>query len=228
MLSFFDHSTVMAQPWADAGYLSYCIDTQHPRGETHDERNENIILVGADLHNWLPPQEGKIVFASFFLPATDLAGSGARAFHEKGISKLIDTLSLFTRSVELAESLKCPYFIENSVSTISSYWRPPDHAFDPCDYGDLYSKKSHLWVGGGFVMPTKESVRPIEASLERTNPRGFMPAGFAKAVFKANAPRQRTTGQAPQPNVRDYPSKVAASLEANCGCEVNETLPTVE
>lgn len=45
MVSFFDLSTVMAKPWAKAGYLCYCIDLQHPPGEHVDPENENIIRV---------------------------------------------------------------------------------------------------------------------------------------------------------------------------------------
>ena len=42
MISGFDKSTIMAQPWAKAGYLCYCVDLQHPVGETRDG---NIIRV---------------------------------------------------------------------------------------------------------------------------------------------------------------------------------------
>ena len=204
MLSFFDHSTVMAQPWAEAGYLCYCIDMQHPRGETPDESNANIIRVGANIHHWLPPRDGIFVFAAFFPPCTDLAVSGARWFRDKGIGKLVDAVALFKRSVDLAELLKCPYFIENPVSTISSYWRPPDHTFDPCDYGDPYKKKTCLWTGGGFVMPMTSPVEPTEGmklywlppSPDRANLRSKTPAGFAKAVFEANNPRISTAPRA--------------------------------
>jgi hypothetical protein len=208
MLSFFDVSTVMARPWAAAGYLCYCIDMQHPRGETHDESNENIIRVGANVHHWLPPREVEIVFAAFFPPCTDIAVSGARWFRDKGIGKLVDALALFKRSVDLAELLRCPYFIENPVSTVSKYWRPPDHSFDPCDYGDPYTKKTCLWTGGGFVMPPKSPVEPTEGmklywlppSPERANLRSVTPTGFAKAVFEANDPSKKLPSLVKQKN----------------------------
>ena len=76
MISCFDKSTVMAKPWAEEGYLCYCVDLQHPRGET---REGNIIKVGADMHTWIPPR-GEIAFAAFFPPCTDLAVSGARCY----------------------------------------------------------------------------------------------------------------------------------------------------
>jgi hypothetical protein len=41
--------------------------------------------------------------------------------------------------------------IENSVSAVSTFWRKPDYAFDPCNYGgylippgDAYTKNLSL------------------------------------------------------------------------------------
>lgn len=48
----------------------------------------------------------------------------------------ISALTLFKRSVDIAELIGAPFLIENPVCTVSSYWRKPDHTFDPCDYGD--------------------------------------------------------------------------------------------
>ena len=52
VISCFDLTTTLVQPWADAGYLCYCVDLQHPPGET---REGNIIRVGTDVREWLPP-----------------------------------------------------------------------------------------------------------------------------------------------------------------------------
>ena len=150
----------MAKPWAEEGYLCYCVDLQHPRGET---REGNIIKVGADMHTWIPPR-GEIAFAAFFPPCTDLAVSGARWFKEKGLHRLSDAIALFARCVDIAETLECPWLIENPVSTISSYWRKPDHRFHPWEYGDAYTKKTCLWTGNGFVMPERRPVFPSEGS----------------------------------------------------------------
>jgi hypothetical protein len=200
MLSCFDKSAVMAQPWAEAGYLCYCIDLQHPKGE---RREGNIIRVGADMHTWIPPR-GDIVFASFFPPCTDLAVSGARWFKEKGLHCLARAISLFARCVDIVKTLECPWMIENPVSTISSYWRKPDYTFHPWEYGDPYSKKTCLWVGNGFVMPEKMPVIPWEGSKmhrlpptqDRAHLRSLTPAGFARAVFKTHHERVREDDRA--------------------------------
>lgn len=191
VISCFDYSTRMVKPWAEAGFTCYCVDVRHPPGETVDD---NVIKVGVDILEWLPPRED-IAFAAFFPPCTDVAVSGARWFKDKGIGALINALSLFDRSVLLAEWTGAPYLIENPVSTVSTYWRKPDYTFDPCDYGDPYTKKTCLWTGGGFVMPDKVPVSPTEGSKmhllpptkDRANKRSETPEGFARAVFEANA-----------------------------------------
>ena len=194
-ISCFDKSTNMMQPWADNGYLCYCVDIQHKPGE---HREGNIIKVGADLRDWLPPKN--VSFAAFFPPCTDVAISGARWFKDKGLGSVIRSLELFKRSVDIAELLDCKYLIENPVSTVSTYWRKPDHKFDPCDYGDPYTKKTCLWTGGGFVMPEKNRVEPIQVcsqgswvqqlggrSQKTKDKRSETPMGFVQAVYDANS-----------------------------------------
>jgi hypothetical protein len=146
MLSCFDRSTIMARPWADAGYTCYCVDVQHPPGES---REGHIIKVGVDVRDWLPPRE-PLAFAAFFPPCTDVAVSGARWFKDKGLGALVNALQLFDWSVKMAEWSGCPYMIENPVSTVSTYWRKPDYTFHPYEYGDPWAKKTCLWTGGGI------------------------------------------------------------------------------
>jgi len=190
----------MVKPWSDAGYTCYCIDIQHRRGETKDG---NIIYIGANILDWLPPQKHKIAIAFFFPPCTDTAVSGARHFKDKGLGALIRALELFKRSVDIAEILGCPYMIENPVSTVSTYWRKPDYTFNPFEYtgfcaNDNYTKKTCLWTGNGFVMPKtyrnlslgkpEERILKTPPGVHRANFRSITPEGFAKAVFEANAP----------------------------------------
>jgi hypothetical protein len=197
VISLFDQSTNMVAPWADDGFVCYCVDLRHAPGE---HLNGNIIRVGADIREWLPPfAPVAAVFA--FPPCTDVAVSGARWFQDKGIGSLIESLHLFKAAVRIAEWTGAPYMIENPVSTISTYWRKPDFIFDPCDYGgylrpnaDAYTKRTCLWTGNGFVMPKKRMVSPVEGSRmhrlgpseDRASLRSVTPKGFAQAVFEAN------------------------------------------
>ena len=197
IVSLFDHTGNMVAPWAEAGFLCYCVDTRHPDGE---RREGNVIRVGADVREWLPPYAAiKMLFA--FPPCTHVAVSGVRWFRDKGLGSLIEALELFDAAVRLAECTGAPYLIENPVSTVASYWRKPDHTFNPCDFGgyvdppaDAYTKKTCLWTGNGFAMPKIRPVTPIEGSrMHRLAPspdramlRSVTPKGFARAVFEAN------------------------------------------
>lgn len=197
-ISLFDKTANMLHPWAEDGYLCYAVDIQHPAGEN---REGNIIKVGADVRRWLPPR-GDIAAAFAFPPCTHLAVSGARWFKGKGLFALADSIELFAYAASLCEWTGAPYMIENPVSTISTYWRKADHAFDPCDYAgypngeeDDYTKKTCLWVGNGFVMPEAKRVEPQKGSKmhllppsdDRADLRSATPLGFAYAVHEANS-----------------------------------------
>ena len=78
VVSLFDVTGNMVVPWAEAGFLCYCVDIQHPPGE---QREGNIIWVGADIREWLPPFDPiKMLFA--FPPCTHVAVSDARWFQD--------------------------------------------------------------------------------------------------------------------------------------------------
>lgn len=73
----------------------------------------------------------------------------------------------------------------------------PKLIFNPCDYGDPYTKKTLLW--GKFNIPVKNTVTPIKVckqgswlqklggkSEKTKSMRSITPPGFAKAFFEAN------------------------------------------
>lgn len=198
VLSLFDYSCTSVKAFAENGYECWCVDIQHPKGIN---RNGNVIKVGADLRNWIPPM-GIWDFVMAWPPCTHLAVSGARWFREKGLHALADAIRLFAIAVDICEASGAPFCIENPVSTISSYYRKPDHTFNPWEYAlynarpetDAYSKKTCLWVGGGFVMPPKkqwtglvrEDIHRMPPSDERANLRSATPEGFARALYEAN------------------------------------------
>ena len=178
ILSLYDYTTETVKPWAQAGYICYCVDIQHPDGETRDG---NIILVGADILTWYPPTDVQFVFGIGFPPCTDLAVSGAKHFSAKAArnpSYRDEAMALVYRCRDIFEALGVPYAIENPVSVISTEWRKPDYSFHPYEYGgyipecdhqhpiwpeyiaprDAYPKKTCLWTGGGFRMPPKHAV----------------------------------------------------------------------
>lgn len=188
VISLCDKSARMVQPWADAGYLCYCIDTQHPPGSP---RHGNIILLDTDIRTFsFYPENLCMIFA--FPPCTHLSVSGARWMKKKGLRALSEAIDIFGACVNYIENTSIPGFCENPVSTISTYYRKPDFVFDPYEYGDPYTKKTCIWAFNGFTMPPKTPVEPTEGSKmyfigpgrERMNKRSITPAGFADAVFR--------------------------------------------
>jgi hypothetical protein len=208
VFSLFDLSGLLVKPWAKAGYECHIVDLQHPKGVTVEG---NVTKWGMDVYEWenmfestYPEKMKHVVFAAFFPPCTDLAVSGARWFAKKerdnpGTRKR--AMDLVHWSDKLGQKLKCPYFIENPVSVISSEWRSPDFTFHPYEYGgydggsnDGYTKKTCLWTGNDFILPHKKPIKldakthdrihKMPPSTERANMRSLTPTGYAQALFE--------------------------------------------
>lgn len=81
--------------------------------------------------------------------------------------------------------------LENPVGTLHRYIGKPKMTFQPCDYGDPYTKKTLLW--GNFTAPKKCPVPATQGSIITTKlggkqkqKRSTTPQGFATAFFEAN------------------------------------------
>ncbi len=206
----FDLTGTMAKPWLDAGYTCWTVDLQHPPAyDTSGVTQEGQLnKVHWDLTKpWLCPVSAEdIAFVAAFPPCDHLAVSGARWFAGKGLRKLAGSIEMFATSAEFCEWSKAPYLIENPVSNISSHWRKPDYSFSPHQYTgycpeDNYTKRTCLWVGGGFIMPPTnqeeglgepdDRIHKCPPGPNRHNIRSATPLGFAKAVFEANHKEHR-------------------------------------
>jgi len=191
VLSLCDLTGNMVRPWLDAGFECWIVDIRHAPGEQHDGR---LVRIGADVRDWLPPRH-EYAAAFAFPPCTHLAVSGARWFRRKGLQALSEAIDVFGACIRICEWTGAPWMVENPVSVMSTHFRKPDHTFDPCDYGDPWTKKTCLWTGGGFVMPVKHRIEPtlgsrihmMSPSSDRADKRGETPKGFARAVFDTNA-----------------------------------------
>lgn len=126
-------------------------------------------------------------------PCTDLSGSGARWWKDKGEGALLNALSIADACVRIICFHKPVFWaLENPVGRLRRYYGAPTLIFDPCDYGDPYTKKTLLW--GEFNLPEENPVEPTEGSKMHKLPpspdrallRSATPPGFAQAFFKAN------------------------------------------
>lgn len=203
VVALYSKSSTIVDMWLGVGFHAVLVDLQHREGE-HTEGN--VTRIGADMLEWTPPRwlaKSDVAFVAAFPPCDHLAVSGARWFAGKGLGKLAYSIQLFQRAAHWCEWFEAPYMIENPVSTISSYWRKPDHIFHPWQFNgfcrdDHYTKKTCLWTGNGFVMPewkldvSLDGIEPdnrIHAappSDDRADFRSATPRGFSQAVFKAN------------------------------------------
>lgn len=204
-----DLTGVMAKPWAEAGYTCYCVDLQHKvrSDKTVQYGLGQIIYTYGDARYWCPPQNSKIIFVASFPVCTNMSGSGAQDFSntkgrtpKKGIPQLMDGLMLFNSCMQVASWSGAPFCTENPSGVIPTHYRKPDYTFHPWFYGDMYSKRTCLWTGNGFIMPEAWYIqKPEEVTQDiwlmspgnnRQNDRSATPEGFARAVFEANNPKK--------------------------------------
>ena len=146
----FDYTGIMAKPWADAGYICYCFDGQHPKGVTLGS-HKNILNVGmwfeddgiydvnsSDIERIKEISGDNISFLFGVPECTDLAVSGAAHFAKKRKADprfQFKAMQLVNLVKNLGDNLACPWGIENPVSVIASMWRRPDYYFNPFEYG---------------------------------------------------------------------------------------------
>jgi len=126
-------------------------------------------------------------------PCDHFAVSGARWWKSKGTGALLEGLALVDACMRIILTSRPVWWvIENPVGRLRHYIGPPTGTFNPCDYGDAYTKRTCLW--GEFTMPQKNPVEPTEGSKmhlippgpEQKNLRSATPEGFAKAFRMAN------------------------------------------
>jgi site-specific DNA-cytosine methylase len=90
--------------------------------------------------------------------------------------------------------------LENPVGLLSKWLGTPRDAFEPCDFGDPWTKRTALWgdfrlprrgpyvtpLGGGPFCLECDPERRLTTWCNRPAHRAVTPAGFAGAFFRAN------------------------------------------
>lgn len=150
-----------------------------------------LVTEKVDVRKYLPPKNVYGIIAN--PPCTHFAGSGARWWKEKGEQKLFDGLALVDACMRII-LLTEPHFwvLENPVGRLKDYLGKPVMYYNPCDYGDPYTKKTCLW--GKFNRPIKNPVKPTQGSKmhllpptkDRADLRSMASPKFTKAFFLAN------------------------------------------
>lgn len=132
-------------------------------------------------------------------PCTHFAGSGAQYWKAKDEDgRTLEALAVADACLRIIFSCKPKWWaLENPVGRLIHYIGRPTMIFNPCDYGDPYTKRTLLW--GDFAPPLPTPVEPIKVcsqgswlmklggKSERTKTmRSITPPGFARAFFEAN------------------------------------------
>lgn len=151
-----------------------------------------VTLPEQDVRLWWPPSRPvRGILAA--PPCTDLSGSGARWWSAKGMEALFQALSVVDACLRFVAVCQPDWWcLENPVGRLSRFLGPPRMTFDPCDFGDPYTKRTCLW--GQFTEPIRCPVPALQGSKmhkmapsdERAALRSITPPGFARAFFEAN------------------------------------------
>lgn len=136
-------------------------------------------------------------------PCTVFALSGNR-WHRSD-DDYRENLAVVDACIRIAFACKPKWWaLENPVGTLVNWLGKPRMYFNPCDFGDPYTKRTCLW--GDFTEPTRAPVEPTEGSKlwakyggrsARTKlMRSMTPEGFARAFFEANPYAMRAESDA--------------------------------
>jgi hypothetical protein len=215
VISLCDLTGIFVAPWVEAGFSAILVDPQH----THTSVDGNVLKLATTIEQSFEQlgeviRSGKVVFVAGFPPCTDVSVSGARWWKEK----LAKDRYCQAKAAIVAEQCRtigaisgAPYFFENPVSAFSNIFRSPDYIFHPWNFTgyvpqDNYTKKTCLWTGNGFVMPSSKvmiglgepdsRIHDAPPSEDRGNIRSATPLGFSRAVFDANHKRVTTMHEA--------------------------------
>lgn len=182
ILSLCDFTGNWPQPYAEAGYKVISVDLKH----------------GTDVRLMEAPEE-PIHGVLAAPPCTVFANSGAR--WPRTTEEMLEGLSIVDACLRIITTVKPVWWaLENPVGKLRRYLGRPTMYFDPCEFGDPYTKKTALW--GNFTPPSPlfsggdKSVEPALGSLMHTAVggkseatkafRSATPLGFARAFFEAN------------------------------------------
>ena len=198
LLSLFDYTGNWAAPFADAGWNVVLWDIKHDPDLVgiHGDITEANTDYMYDIFDNFGTVDG--ILAA--VPCTDFAVSGARWWAAKdaeGITQ--ESIELVYQTLRIIDICAPDFWvIENPIGRIHTLvpeLGQPRMYFNPCDYGDPYTKRTALY--GEFNTNLKRTpVAPTEGSkmhrmyggksARTKEARSETPMGFAQAFFAAN------------------------------------------
>ena len=163
----------------------------------------NITLPSYDVRNYQPPENVYGILAAPPCLMFSLARTRAKTPRDfkEGMEIVIACLKIIW---ECRYKNKLAFWVlENPMGYLRQFLGKPVFTFDPCDFGERYTKKTDLW--GYFNIPRKKPVKLTKEELRRSKQnsrklpsissftrsgqsirRAITPPKFAKAFFRAN------------------------------------------
>ncbi len=162
-----------------------------------------ITLPEHDVLTYEPPEGVYGILAA--PPCTDFAGSGAQYWAAKDKDgRTIQSMAIVMKCLSIIARCQPVFWaLENPVGRLRRWLGDPALIFNPCDYGDPYTKKTLLW--GIFTPPEQSPVEPVfmrdsvrgrkyspvhwatgGSSAKTKEKRSITPPGFAQAFYRAN------------------------------------------
>lgn len=215
ILSLYDYTGHMVQPWAAAGYECYCFDIEHrevPRKIIVGSKGGSITFVKVDLYspttynNLLTHFNNKEVSIVFGFPVcTDLAVSGAAWFAKKRLANPEFQTTAANHAVDIsyfATTLNSIYMIENPISVLSTLWRKPNYKFHPFEYGGYIPKADAVhpdypeYIAPGDAYKKKTCLWTCDSfkmpPVLPVDPEHYHGNGYSTAMMKLGGKSKRT------------------------------------
>jgi site-specific DNA-cytosine methylase len=181
-----------SRPYKEAGYDVRVITLPEYDVRLFPSQPSNISRYPSEFQD-IEPLLGRVYGILAAPVCTYFSASGAR--HPRSDAEIQEALSIVDACLRIIQVLRPNWWaLENPIGKLRKWIGPPVMVFNPCDYGDPYTKKTLLW--GEFNIPVKNPVEPTEGSklwrnyggksAKTKEARSITPPGFAKAFFLAN------------------------------------------
>ena len=168
-----------SKPYKDAGY-----DVRPVTLPAKDLLDETVV------NECISAKPYGILFA---VECTPWCAAAARWWKTRTSDEIYYYARLLVKGLRIIQQTDPRFWcIENPIGKMRGFLGDPDFKFDPCDFGDPYTKKTYLW--GNFNKPIKNPVEPTRTNFiwhmppgpDRTKRRSITPPSFAMAFFEAN------------------------------------------
>ena len=187
ILSLYDATGNWAQPYIKAGYPVML----------WDKSVEGDIMDFNAVEAWLSGYYDFVYGILAAPPCDHFAASGARWWKDKDEETIDMAIALAEMVNVLRQQCDNVVFwaLENPVGRIEKLcpWLKPYRklSFDPCQYGETYTKKTILWGEFNAALPQTpvlalDGSKMHNMSSSAKAKRSATPMGFANAFFKAN------------------------------------------